>query len=154
MVSSPAGPMPLRATVTLALVSLLAAPVSGQAMVDSVRRVDSLWAASYASHDTTLALQLFAEDLAITATNGSQKDRAREMEDVRATPGYTVNYFRSREVRVRPLGDAAVVTGLIEWELVTANGTSVTRRRYTAVWARGGVHGWRMVTLHIGQAPR
>jgi hypothetical protein len=33
------------------------------------------------------------------------------------------------------------------------NGNSSTvRRRYTAVYSRGGALGWRMVALHMGRA--
>jgi hypothetical protein len=131
-----------------------ATSLSAQSPADTLRRLDSLWAASYANHDTTLARRLFAPELVITATNGSQKGVNEELRDVAPYPGMTVRYFRSAGQRWQHLDDASVVTGLLEWELETNGQVNAIRRRYTAVWSRGGPLGWRMVTLHIGQAPR
>lgn len=118
-----------------------------------VRRADSSWTRAYATHDTLLALRVFAESFRMTATDGRLKNRRDELADVRATPGMTVEFFRSADVHVQMLEHAAVVTGVLEWRLTT-NGAGVdTRRRYTATWSRGGPLGWQMVALHIGRAP-
>lgn len=118
-----------------------------------IRRADSSWTRAYATHDTALALSVFADSFRMTATDGRLKNRRDELADVRATPGMTVEYFRSTDVHVQVLEGAAVVTGLLEWR-VTTNGAGVdTRRRYTATWNRGGPLGWQMVALHIGRAP-
>jgi ketosteroid isomerase-like protein len=130
-----------------------ASVVLAQANAMALEEIDALWAKSYATHDTATALRIFAEDLVVTATNGQLKDRATEMRDVEASPGMTVNYFRSADVNARRYGDAGVVTGRLEWE-ISANGrTNALRRRYTAFYVRGGDFGWRMVALHVGQAP-
>jgi hypothetical protein len=118
--------------------------------MDSVRRLDSLWANAYAKHDTVFAKQLMADDFVMTAGNGSMKDREAELGDVRPAAGIVVTYFRSADVNVRTHGAAAVVTGRLEW--VLGNGPQI-RRRYTATYARGGVHGWRLVALHVGPSP-
>jgi ketosteroid isomerase-like protein len=133
---------------------LSAASLGAQTPADTLRRLDSLWAASYASHDTALARRLFSPDLIITATNGSQKGVTEELRDVAPYPGTTVHYFRSSGQQWQHLGDASAVAGLLAWELETNGQRSAVRRRYTAIWERGGPLGWRMVMLHIGQAPR
>jgi ketosteroid isomerase-like protein len=132
--------------------SLIAAPTVGaQSTAAQFRTIDSAWARSYATNDTMLAKRVMAADIVITATNGSMKDLAKELEDVKAWPGMTVNYFRSTDVIVHERGN--VVTGRIEWETAQNGRTSALRRRYTATYARGGPLGWQIVALHIGSSP-
>lgn len=127
---------------------------NAQSVADSVRRLDSLWANAYATHDTVFALRAMADDFTMTAGSGTKKDRRAELGDVRESPGYVVQYFRSRDVDVRVHGGAAVVTGRLEWIAAPAGRTAPeTRRRYTATWVRGGPLGWRLVALHVGPAP-
>lgn len=118
-----------------------------------VRALDARWANSYATHDTTLALQVMAEDFVMTSTNGGTKDRATELNDVRGDASSTLHYFRSADVDVNVHGVAAVVTGRLEWSATYNGSTSDVARRYTATWVRGGPLGWRLVALHVGRAP-
>ena len=128
---------------------------SAQTVTDTVRVLDSTWAHSYAVHDTAFARGLLAEDIVITATNGSLKTREDEIGDVRPSPGFRVDYFRSKDAKVRVFGDhSAVVTGLLEWSLRINDRANVIRRRYTATYVRGGPLGWKMVALHIGASPQ
>ena len=114
--------------------------------------LDSLWARAYQLHDTASALQLFDEKILITNTRG-QTDRANELNDVRAQQGLTLHYFRTRDVTVRTLRDAALVTGIAEWSFTYNGRKSDTRRAYGAVYRRGGPLGWKMMALHIALAP-
>jgi hypothetical protein len=103
-------------------------------------------ARSYATADTGLANKLFDDSLFVTSGNGRIKDKKGEMADVGPLqPGFEIHYFRTS--RVQP--QAGVVTGLAEWSWTWNGRTTVTRRRYTAVYVRGGPLGWRMVaTAH------
>lgn len=124
-----------------------------QSSVDSVRALDSAWARAYATHDTTLALALFAPDLVVTSANGSLRTRDAELGDIRAQPGLRMQYFRTSDVNVRVYGRSAVVTGLASWRFTFNERDSEVSRRYTAVYVAGGSLGWRMVALHMGRAP-
>jgi ketosteroid isomerase-like protein len=137
------------------LVLVLLAPhvAVAQATADSVRSLDARWAAAYGAHDTAFALAAMSPAFVMTATNGSQKDRATELADVRPSAGLTVHYFRSADVDVRMHGNAAVVTGRLEWSTTYNGRTSDVRRRYTATWVRGGTLGWQLVALHVGNSP-
>ena len=115
--------------------------------------LDSAWARTYARHDTTLAKQLMADDFFMTSTAGTTKDKNGEMGDIRAQPGLQMHFFRTEDVRAQVYAGAAVVTGLAAWEFEMNGRTSSVKRRYTAVYARGGPLGWRLVTLHMGRAP-
>lgn len=137
-----------------ALALLLGVPQLAVAQAtDSVRALDARWAGAYASHDTALALAIMSPQFVMTSTNGSQKDRVAELNDVRASAGYTVQYFRSADVKVQAYENAAVVTGRLEWSTISNGRASETRRRYTATWVRGGPLGWQLVALHVGQSP-
>jgi hypothetical protein len=139
------------ATVSLVLVGLAHA-AAAQTARDTLLKLDSAWARSYATNDTALASKLFDDSLIVTSGNGRLKDKKGEMADVGpAQPGFQIHYFRTSDVRVQPR--AGVVTGLAEWSWTFNGNTNLTRRRYTAVYARGGPLGWRMVALHIGPAP-
>ena len=128
-------------------------PAAAQTAADTLLRLDSAWAQSYATNDTVLAAKLFDDSLIVTSGNGRLKDKNGEMADVGPSPGFQIHYFRTRDVVVRPYGNAGVVIGLAEWSWTFNGRTNTTRRRYTAVYARGGPLGWRMVALHIGPAP-
>ena len=127
--------------------------VAAQSAVDSVRALDSAWARAYATHDTTLAVALFAPDLLVTSANGSLKSRADELGDIRPQPGLRMQYFRTSEVDIRVYGRSAVVTGLASWRFTFNERDSDVSRRYTAVYVAGGPLGWRLVALHMGRAP-
>jgi ketosteroid isomerase-like protein len=136
-----------------ALLLACAAAAQAQTPADTVRQLDARWARMYAENDTVTAAKLYADDLIFTATDGSLKDKAREMGDVRATPGLTLHYFRTRDTQVRVFGTGAVAAGVAEWSFTMNGQKSDVRRRYTMVYARGGSLGWRIVAVQMGRAP-
>jgi ketosteroid isomerase-like protein len=123
-----------------------------QNAADSVMFLDAAWAHAYKVHDTTFAKRLFAADLVVTSANGTLKDREKELDDIRPSPQFVMDYFKTDSVQVRVHGNAAVVTGVAEWRFVWRGQPTTNRRRYTAVYARGGPLRWRMVALHMGRA--
>jgi len=143
-----------RSLFVLLVLVLLPDRAPAQTPADTLRQLDSAWARSYATNDTALAAKLFDDSLVVTSGTGRLKDKKGEMEDVRPYPGLRMHYFRARDVVVRSYGSAAVVTGLAEWSFAMSERVSNVSRRYTAVYARGGPLGWRMVALHIGPAPQ
>jgi hypothetical protein len=120
---------------------------------DSIRSLNGGWAQAYATHDTTFANALFSHDFVATPSGGTVKNKAGEMADVRPAPNLRMHFFRTSGVEVRPHAAAVVVTGLAEWEFTFNGRVTPLRRRYTAVYVRGGPLGWQMVALHIGPAP-
>ena len=139
---------------TLALLTCcVGASASAQTnAADSVAFLDAAWAYAYKAHDTVFAKRLFAQNLVVTSGSGTLKDREGELDDVRPSPDLQVDYFRTDSVVVRVHGTAAVVTGIAEWRMVYRGQQSTNRRRYTAVYSRGGPLRWRMVALHMGRA--
>jgi hypothetical protein len=135
------------------LLTVLPALLVVQQPVDIVRSLDSAWARAYATHDTSLAKALFADDLVVTSSSGARKTKAVEIGDVRPYPGLEMRYFRTTGVDVRMYEGAAVVVGLAEWEFTLEGRVSTMRRTYTALYVRGGPLKWRMVSLHLGNTP-
>lgn len=143
-------------TLSRAFVLLLATLprfLAAQGAGDTLRTLDSAWARAYATHDTSLALALFAEDLVVTSANGVRKTKAEELADVRPYPGLEMHYFRTTDVQVRIYEGVGVVVGLAEWEFTLGGQVRTVRRTYTAVYVRGGPLRWRMVSLHLANAP-
>jgi ketosteroid isomerase-like protein len=141
--------------VCLALTLSAASVTEGQSPAETIRRLDSLWARMYQTHDTALARKLYADDLIWTMVNGNVKDKRTEMTDVAPAAGLVMDYFRTSGVAIRvPAGSGtAVVTGLAEWKFTMNGQSSEVARRYTHVYVRGGPLGWRILAVHMGQAP-
>lgn len=135
------------------MLAVLPGLLAAQRPIDTVRGLDSAWARAYATHDTALAKALFADDLVVTSSSGARKTKAEELGDVRPYPGLEMHYFRTTGVDVRMYEGTAVVVGLAEWEFTLAGRVNTVRRTYTAVYVRGGPLKWRMVSLHLGNAP-
>jgi ketosteroid isomerase-like protein len=148
---------PRRALLVVAVVSSAAGvrPCAAQRSPasDSVRAMDSLWARNYATHDTTRAALLMSDRFVMTSSDGRMKDKATELGDVRPGPGLRMHHFRTSDVRVEMHGTAAVVIGVADWAFNYNGRESAVRRRYTAVYARGGRLGWELVALHMGVPP-
>ena len=118
--------------------------------VATIRRLDSLWARTYARHDTVLARSLYAEDLVFTSANGNQKNREEELADVRPQPGLVMDYFRTTPTQVRVHEGAAVVTGTAEWRFTWNGQTREVKRGYSIMYSKGGPLGWRILAVHMG----
>jgi ketosteroid isomerase-like protein len=128
-------------------------PATTTADVAAVRKLDSLWARMYQTHDTASALQLYADGLVFVSANGRQKTRAEELADVRPAAGLTMDYFRTTPAEVRTFEKMAVVRGTAEWRFAMNGSPRDVRRTYTAVYSRGGPLGWRIVAMQMGAAP-
>lgn len=145
----------MRTHVKLVAIGVLLSATTAHAQssaVDSIIRLDSAWARSYAVHDTVMAQAIFEKDLLVVGGNGTMKSRDAELRDIRPAPGLTMHYFRTKGADVHCYAAACAVVGVAEWEFEMNGAVSATRRRYSATWVRGGPKGWQMVSLHISQA--
>ena len=119
----------------------------------AVRALDSLWARMYATHDTAVALRLYADDLLFTGGNGSRKTKQQELADVRPAAGLVMDYFRTTPDSIVVRGDTATVTGRAEWRFTMNGNAREVRRSYTHTYVRGGELGWRIVAVNMGSVP-
>ncbi len=146
--------MTKRSLIAIVVLVCASSAARAQTVTDSIRMLDSAWARSYATNDTTLALELYSPRLIFTATDGRTKTRSDELADVRATPGLTMHYFRTSDVRIEAYTQTVVVAGTAEWSFTYNGNMNTVKRRYTAFYVRGGPKGWQIVGMHMGQAPR
>ena len=135
------------------LLVAVAAQATAQTPADTIRQLDARWARMYAENDTLTAAKIYADDVVFTSTDGTLKTKAKEMADVRATPGLTLHYFRTKDTQVRVFGTGAVAAGQAEWSFTMNGQTNDVKRRYTIAYARGGPLGWHIVAVHMGRAP-
>jgi hypothetical protein len=116
--------------------------------------LDSVWARNYALNDTATAALLMADDFVALSSNGSLKDKAAEMGDIRPTPGLTMKYFRTTGARVIPVGaSGAAIVGSAEWSFEQNGRPATITRGYVAVYMRGGPLGWQLKALRMGSPP-
>jgi ketosteroid isomerase-like protein len=132
--------------------TLAAQQAAAQTPSDTLRQLDSAWARSYATNDTALAAKLFDDSVIVTSGEGRVTGKKEALADIGPARGKT-KYFRTRDVTARVYATAGVVAGLAEWSFTHNGITHDYRRRYTALYARGGPLGWQIVALHIGPAP-
>lgn len=112
-----------------------------------------MWAKNYAINDTATALKLMAPEFAMTSSNGRIKNRMQELNDVRATPGLALHYFRTRDVMAEEVGNVGLVKGIAEWSFTMNGKKNDTVRHYNAVYYRGGDLGWQLIGLYINAQP-
>ena len=128
-------------------------PVQSSAQSLTLAGADSVWARNYAINDTATAMKLMANDFAMTSSNGRLKGRLQELADVRATPGLSLEYFRTRDVHGETLGNTGLVQGVAEWSFTVNGRKTNTVRYYNAVYRRGGALGWELVSLVMRAEP-
>jgi hypothetical protein len=81
---------------------LYAAPnaAAAQDPTGAIHALDSAWARAYATHDTSLALQLFADDVVVTSVSGALKECGARRYSTSGRPADGVlpneRHFRSR----------------------------------------------------------
>lgn len=144
----------LIATFALSMTAGTAVAQAPSSDVRALLALDSVWARNYATHDTANALKLMADDFFMVGTNGTTtKDRATELGDIRPNPGLKMEYFRTEQPRVHVYGSTGVVSGVASWAFEWNGRPNTARRRYIAVYARGGPLGWRLVELHMAPPP-
>jgi ketosteroid isomerase-like protein len=120
--------------------------------VRELAHLDSVWARNYATNDTATALQLMHDNFYMTSTNAAIKNRDGELRDIRLDPRLRMKYFTTQQMQTRVYGSAAVVTGIAEWSFDMGGNTRTARRRYTAVYLKGGPLGWQLLSLHMALA--
>lgn len=121
---------------------------------EQVVALDREWANAVASGDVKKLDQLFSDDLIVTSSNGTLRNKAAEIDDVRPSPDIKTYFFNTDEIRVRVYKDAAVLTGRARWRInIKGRGDIDHERRYTSVYAKERGR-WRMVALQLTRTPQ
>jgi ketosteroid isomerase-like protein len=121
-----------------------------------VRELNQQWADAIVKGDTRTLDQLFADEMIVTSGNGTIRDKAGELGDLKPTPDGKTYFFNTDDVRVRVYKDAAVVTGHAKWRFSYQGKDIDNERRYTHVYIRQRGR-WRIVAqqlTRIAQPPK
>ncbi|CAN5772205.1 hypothetical protein BH18ACI4_BH18ACI4_00290 [soil metagenome] len=76
----------------------------------TIRQLDREWIEAYPRRDTAALERIYAADLIVTNPDGSVGNKAEEIALI-ASGTFTFQSITNEDVRVRVLGDMAVVTG-------------------------------------------
>ena len=76
----------------------------------TIRQLDREWVEAYPRRDTAALERIYAADLIVTNPDGSVGNKAGEIAGI-ASGTFTFQSITNEDVRVRVLGDMAVVTG-------------------------------------------
>lgn len=131
--------------------SSIDAALVGEADPDIVALEAQLREAQLSADVTTLD-RLIADELLFTGPDGRLATKA---EDLAAHASGAVRFreHQPEELRVRAVGDAVRVVGLLAKLVVEVGGTPVSGTfRYTRVWARENGGPWRVVGGHVSES--
>jgi ketosteroid isomerase-like protein len=115
-----------------------------------VAALNRAWADAIARGDMAALDRLFASDMTVTSGNGTVRNKAQEMDDLRPSADIKTYFFNTDDVRVRVYGDAAVVTGHAKWRINLKGRDVDNERRYTLVFIKQQ-GGWQIVAQQLSR---
>ena len=116
-------------------------------------RLELEWSAAYLKHDTAAAERILADDFVGIDGRGLMSDKAKELEEIRGpkpgepAPPFVVLEETITDMKVRPYGDVAVMTGRTVEKIRMNDKESVIQYRRTTVWVKRGGR-WQCVSFH------
>lgn len=110
------------------------------------------WSAAYLKHDTATIDRLLAEDYMGTDGRGWITNKTQEIEEARepvsgAVPPFVVLDETVTDMKVRPYGNVAVVTGRVIEKIRSKDRESTIQYRRTTVWVKRDGR-WQCVSFH------
>lgn len=96
--------------------------------------LNKAWAEAINKGDGRALDRLFADDLIVTTSSGTIRDKAGEIKDAAGAPDpefIWTHPFETQELRIKVYQDAAVVTGLAKWAFKYKGQESNNERRFT-----------------------
>ncbi|MGA9773939.1 MAG: nuclear transport factor 2 family protein [Blastocatellia bacterium] len=115
-----------------------------------VAALNRVWADSIVRGDMEALDRLFANDMTVTSGNGTVRNKAQEMDDLRPSADIKTYFFNTEDVRVRIFGNAAVVTGHAKWRINLKGRDADNERRYTLVFIKQDGR-WQIVAQHLSR---
>lgn len=119
---------------------------------EQILALNRSWAEAITKNDPKVLEQLFADDILVTAGNGTTRTKAEEIKDAASgTPDpdfLWVRPFTTENERVRVYDDAAVVAGTAKWAFKYKGREANHERRYTHTYVRQKGQ-WKIVAQHI-----
>ena len=116
-----------------------------------IMALNRAWADAITKGDAATLNRLFADDLIVTAGNGTIRNKAEEIKDAAGSPDpdfVWVNPFTTEDVRVKIYKDAAVVAGLAKWSFKYKGKQNNQERRYTHTYVKQKGQ-WRIASQQV-----
>jgi ketosteroid isomerase-like protein len=101
-----------------------------------VRAAVKEWAEAMVSRDMSVLDKLFADDLFITAYDGSTRGKKEELEGLEPSPDVKTLSVENEELRVRIYNRSAVVTAIVRMRFEIGGKQTQAAFRYTAVFVK------------------
>lgn len=136
----------------LFLTGLVAQGVSVRSQVnaeDAVRKAEADRFAAMRTRDLAALDRLLASDLTYTHGDGRVVDKAVFIADLK-TGDFQYRAIEASDVKVRILGDVAIVTGSAAMSVVNKGAPADIRIRYTNVHVRRS-DAWQMIAWHANR---
>ncbi len=115
----------------------------------------AVWADAVRDRDTKALEQLFADDMVITAFDGSVRGKKEELEVLKPNPNLRTTSVANEDVGLKIFGEVAVVTALTKMEFVVPvveTKMQPLAMRYTAVFVKRDGR-WQIVALQTTRLP-
>jgi hypothetical protein len=142
-------------TILIAVALMVAAAQTPSASKEAadlteLQRLEVVWNSAHVKGDTDALDALWANDLVVTVSGMPVMNKADSLAMVRSGRMPFLKY-ETADVLVRPLGDAALVTGQVTRER-TMNGKNLTDNwRFTKVYSKAQGR-WQVVAWHASPA--
>ncbi len=115
---------------------------------NEVLAANKAWADAQVKGDLDALDRILADDLIVTAGNGTTRDKKGELADAKPAPDFKTYFFNTEDVRVKVYGKTAVVTGHAKWRINFKGRDADNERRYTCVYVKRDGR-WQMVALQV-----
>jgi ketosteroid isomerase-like protein len=127
---------------------------SGESKVErELMQLERDWSAAYLKHDTATIDRLLAEDYMGTDGRGWITNKAQEIEEAKEpvttepAPPFVMLDETVTDMKVRPYGNVAVVTGRVIERIRSKDKESTIQYRRTTVWVKRDGR-WQCVSFH------
>jgi uncharacterized protein (TIGR02246 family) len=126
---------------------------SRQKVASEIEALERAWSTAFLNHDTAAISRILADDFVGIDGRGVVSDKSREIEEAKAPAAgspqgaYVIVSESLSDVRVRPYGDAAVLTAINTARISDQGEEEVVRYRRTTVYVRRGGK-WQCVSFH------
>src|ERR1044072_3111094 len=117
-----------------------------------VTALNRAWADAIVRGDMEALDRLFASDMTVTSGNGTVRNKAKEMDELRPSADIKTYFFNTEDVRVRVFGNGAVVTGHAKWRINLKGREIDNERRYTLVFIKQDGR-WQIVAQQLSRIP-
>lgn len=126
---------------------------SGNIAEQALKRNEASYAEAVKRQDTLALSTLLADDFVAISSRGEVRNKAQEIDDIKASPDFSVEAFDLDDLNMRIFKGTAVVTGRSKLEVTYKGQRSTTRFRYTRVYLKRKSR-WQLIAQQLTRIPQ